>query len=150
MSDHIEAESPMTRAWVEKYLTKPSRILIISEDEIADVIASSLDGYECEIVRAQTVTRAAYLVRTHKFDVIFLDMCLPEHGSQDVVRQIRFHCPETPLILLTSFMDASVLEEASKLGVVSFMKRPTARVPELCTQLFGVFKIRAVPAFTAA
>lgn len=140
----------MTRQWVEKYLAKPSRILVVSDDGIADVISSSLQGYDFDMVTATDTKRAAYLIRTQRFDLIFLDAALPDSGAQDVVRQVRYHCPETPLILLTSYFDASVLEEATKLGVVSFMKKPTACVPDLCQQLFGVFKIRAVPSFTAA
>lgn len=140
----------MTREWVEKYLTKPSRLLVVSADGIEEVVAASLRDYDCDVVRAQNTDRAAYLLRTHKFDVIFLDMALPDQGGQDVLREIKYHCADTPVVVLTSFFDASVMEEATKLGIVSFMKKPTELCPDLFQQVFGLFKIRAVPSLTGA
>jgi two-component system response regulator AtoC len=133
--------------WVDRFLTKPSRLLIVDDlDGIADSIKGSLHGYNCVFDTAYTGEIASSLLRAHKYDLVFLDIGLPGKSGIDVLREIKAESPETPVVMMTGTFDGQLIEQASRLGIVSLMRKPTDFSPTFIKELFQLFKIRGIPA----
>lgn len=79
------------------------KILIVEDEEkIARVISLELDyeGYAVDI--ATTGREALELLREHRWDLVLLDIMLPELNGLEVLRRLRSAGDVTPVILLTA------------------------------------------------
>ncbi|GAA0361243.1 response regulator transcription factor [Bacillus horti] len=101
------------------------RILIIEDEEkIARVIALELkhEGYEVEMVHSgkQGLEKA----QDAKWDLILLDIMIPELNGMEVLRRLRGASIQTPVILLTA--RDSVFEKVSGLdqGANDYITKP--------------------------
>jgi DNA-binding response OmpR family regulator len=115
-------------------------------DGIAESIQGSLTGYNCVFDVAYTGEVASSLIRTRKYDLVFLDIGLPGKSGIDVLKEIKVEAPETPVVMMTGLFDGQLIEQASRLGIVSLMKKPTDFTPAFIKELFQLFKIRGLPA----
>ena len=58
------------------------------------------DGHR--VVSAETATRADELLHSESFDVIVLDIALPDGSGLDLCRQLRKREVATPVLILTA------------------------------------------------
>lgn len=132
--------------WVEEFLARPSRLLIVDDQEgIAEMIERALNGYECECVAVGDGESALREIRAGKFDLIFLDIILPGINGIEVLKEIKRISPETPVVLMTGYFDGQLLNEASRVGIVSFLRKPIDFTPEFVKHVFHLFKLRGGP-----
>lgn len=78
--------------------------ILIAEDEarIARILALELEheGYETDI--AETGKKAFAKIDENKFDLVLLDVMLPEMSGFEVLRRVRMEDEMTPIILVTA------------------------------------------------
>jgi two-component system OmpR family response regulator len=90
-----------------------------------------LEGYH---VSSATDGREALEAVHHKlFDLIFLDIKLPEISGTEILRQIRQLNILTPVIIMTAFGTVKNAVECTRLGAVAYLQKP-----------FTADKVRAV------
>ena len=58
----------------------------------------------------------------NKIDAVLLDLKMPGMGGIEVLRSIRKHQPDLPVIILTALHDKK--DECEKLGIEAFVKKP--------------------------
>jgi two-component system response regulator (stage 0 sporulation protein F) len=132
--------------WVDKYRTQPSRLLIVDDlDGIAESIQAALKGYDCVFDVAYTGEIASSYLRLHKYDLVFLDIALPGKNGIEVLKEIKSLSPETPVVMMTGYFDGQLIEQATRLGIVSLMRKPIDFTPAFIKELFQLFKIRGIP-----
>src|SRR5690348_464976 len=105
--------------------SKAGSILII--DDEADVLASldelmRTEGYQT----ATASTAAAGLEQLEKapFDLVLLDISLPDSNGIDVLRTIKRDSPELPVIMITAYDSSQVAFKASREGAESYVTKP--------------------------
>jgi DNA-binding response OmpR family regulator len=64
------------------------------------------------------------MMRSHKPDLILLDLMLPKLGGLDVIRQLRAHDPDTPLIVLSAKDQEGDKVLALSLGADDYVTKP--------------------------
>jgi DNA-binding response OmpR family regulator len=74
-----------------------------------------------------------------KLDMILLDLKMPGMGGIEVLRSIRKHHPELPVIIITAVHDKK--EECEALGIEAFIKKPYS-LEELYRHLEAVIERR--------
>ena len=89
------------------------------------------EGYQVE--SADDGLEALELLRTSKFDLIFLDIKMPKLSGTEVLKCIREMEVHTPVIIITAYPTVKNAVECTKLGVVNYLQKP-----------FTVEKIRSV------
>ena len=91
----------MTDIKTEKILF-PIKLLIV-EDQLGDVIATMLDklnGYDIEVVKDGE--RAVIKALENDYDVIIMDLLLPEMSGFEAMRRIRAVNDKVPIIALSA------------------------------------------------
>lgn len=79
------------------------RILVVEDDlAILAGLCDLLEGEGFGVSRATTGTRALQIYRSHKPDLILLDIMIPEKSGYDVCREIRKSDSATPILMLTA------------------------------------------------
>ncbi len=135
----------------------PPRVLIV--DDVADnraVLSCRLvkDGFE--IVEADSGAEALRLVQEQAFDVMLLDVMLPDMSGTEVLRRIRdkFSASLLPVIMVTPDSQAEDVIEAMKVGANDYVTMPfdfsiaLARVNNQVARRRAELELRNVNAMT--
>jgi AmiR/NasT family two-component response regulator len=104
---------------------KPERVLI-ADDEIVirmDLRTMLLDlGHEV-VGEADNGEAACYLARSLKPDLIILDIMMPKMDGLQAAAQINKE-RIAPVLLLTAYSEASMIEQATQAGVLAYLVKP--------------------------
>jgi two-component system cell cycle response regulator len=102
------------------------RLLVVDDDPSIRRLAEVVFADDYDVVLAATGGEASALVSNGRFDLILLDMRLPDMPGTDVVRQMRGDpsTSGTPIIIMTGVQDASTELESLKLGIADFVRKP--------------------------
>jgi two-component system, OmpR family, KDP operon response regulator KdpE len=84
-------------------MTRAMHQVLVVEDEpgIREVLRVLLDGEGYRIVEAETAGRAGIEARSHKPDLMLVDLGLPDGDGLEVIRQVRAWSP-VPIIVLSA------------------------------------------------
>jgi len=101
------------------------RILIVDdEDELVSALVERLKlrGFQAEGVTtgAEALTRLA----DTPFDVVLLDVKMPELGGLEVIKRIKEERPNLEVILLTGHSSAQDAEKGKMLGAFDYLMKP--------------------------
>ncbi|GIX07090.1 MAG: hypothetical protein KatS3mg115_1493 [Candidatus Poribacteria bacterium] len=100
--------------------------LLLVEDMISDarLIQTWLDEIpemEFEVVHVTRLADAQEQLRTGRFDVVLLDLMLPDAEQEETIRGIRAVSPKTPVVVLTGLRDERVLAEMMEMGAQDYL-----------------------------
>lgn len=101
------------------------KILIVEdEQEIANLISNRLDKEKYDVTVAPSGEKALHLVKTEKFDLVSLDIMLPEIDGLTICKELRKENKST-LIVIVSALDLSESKEnAYSLGADDYIAKP--------------------------
>ena len=105
----------------------PLRVLVVDDEPLirwALVETLTDAGHEAtEAGDAKAAIEALYTART-PFDVVLLDLRLPDASGLAVLVQIRRQSPETQVILMTAYGTSEVVADALDLGAFRVVPKP--------------------------
>jgi len=122
----------MTNANLEQ-LTKlareqghPYRILIVDDEpwvrEVFSDFCALTDAFEVEL--AATGSEAVDKVKTTSYDLITLDLIMPEMSGLDVLTEIKRSSPKVPIMIITGNATKKIVDQAGVLGACRVMYKP--------------------------
>lgn len=103
---------------------KPIRVMLVDDSEVVRMGLRTLLSAEAtlEIVGEATSVATAVDVATHvKPEVLLLDLRLPDGSGFDACRQILKRLPETRVLILTSVVDDTLVDEAIRAGTHGYL-----------------------------
>ena len=103
---------------------KYSILVIDDEESIRRLLAKELASSSREIHTAADGAEAMALVRNHWFDVVIMDLWLPDVSDLDLLIKIRESIPHIEVIMITGHGDVDIAVEAMKLGAYDFIRKP--------------------------
>jgi two-component system OmpR family response regulator len=121
------------------------RILIIDDShDITDLLVKVLTTVGHEVVSAETGMEGLEMMEKGRFDVVFLDIAMPDFSGLDVIDRLvkSGKITDSPIVLFTasSITDAEVAELVKK-GVHSCLRKPV-RIETLFEKIEEVGRLR--------
>lgn len=120
------------------------KILVVEDQiKVARYLADGLgqSGYGVEI--AENGTDAIHLIQTGPYDLVLLDINLPDCSGFDVLRTIRLHS-ELPILLLTARNHIDDKVKGLELGADDYLAKPF-QYPELLARVRALLRRRHLP-----
>lgn len=129
----------LAQHWAEN-----SRILLVEDDtDVAKMVRELLERYDCELEVAGRVSDAINAVVSRKFDLIFIDLLLPDGSGVDVIKTVKAHAPVTPILVMTGVAQPRLIDEALACGVVTVLHKPFDITSQQLRYILDMFKVRA-------
>ena len=100
--------------------------LLVVDDEpfLRDAVAASLRFLGFDVITAETGAEALRLARDRRFDLVVLDVMLPDTDGFDVVRRLRRDGRHVPVIFLTARDTQTDKVTGLTLGGDDYMTKP--------------------------
>gem|GEM_PF-2607554 len=106
-------------------MSESKTILIIDEEPATrDVISRMFVESGCETAIAPGGAAGLAAAKQGDFDLVILDMSLPEMSGLDVLNGIKEHKPDLPVVMVIACGSARIAIEAMRLGVCDFVTEP--------------------------
>lgn len=100
--------------------------MLLAEDEIglATIVKESLESRNFEVMLAQDGKEALAFYRRFPFDILVLDVMMPEMDGFSLTREIRLENKSVPIIMLTSKSQTADVVYGFKSGANDYLKKP--------------------------
>jgi two-component system OmpR family response regulator len=122
----------------------PARVLVVDDDlRLYELLASYLEQNGLRPAHVDRGSRALELLSREAFDVVLLDVMMPEMDGLSVLRKLRERWPALPVIMLTARGDETDRVVGLELGADDYLPKPFSP-RELLARLKAVLR-RASP-----
>ena len=110
------------------------QVLVVEDDDgIRNVLRVLLEGENYRIVEAATAQRAEIEARSHKPDLLLVDLGLPDGDGLDVIRRVRAWSPVPIVVLSARTLEAQKIA-ALDAGADDYVTKPFS-APELLARV---------------
>lgn len=126
----------------ERWAASP-RILILEDDpDLTQILESVLEQHDCEVVAVSTVAEAIEASQSQKFDLVFVDLLLPDGSGVRLIQSVKKRWPHTPIVVMTGLVFDSALDRALSYGPVAFLRKPSDTTFSAIVNLLAMFKLK--------
>jgi two-component system, cell cycle sensor histidine kinase and response regulator CckA len=113
----------------------PIKILLV-EDNPGDVLLlqetlSDITHFELELAHVERLTQALHRLQIETFDVVLLDLLLPDSKGLETFVQIYNQVPLTPIVVLTGMADETLALRAMQAGAQDYLVKGHASGSDL-------------------
>ena len=105
----------------------PLRVLVVDDEQmLADLLASALRYEGWEVTTAGTGIAAVRSAQEIDPDVIVLDIMLPDFDGLEVMRRVRGHLPNVPVLFLTARDAVADRVAGLRAGADDYVNKPSS------------------------
>ena len=99
-------------------------LLIDDETDFLNVMAERMTVRGMQVATASSAKDGLAKVETGNFDVVVLDLAMPEMDGVETLKQLKAKKPDLEVILLTGHASVKQGIEAMKLGALELLEKP--------------------------
>jgi DNA-binding NtrC family response regulator len=106
-------------------LVEKGRVLVVDDEmDIREGLETllSLEGYSVDL--AANGTEGVRKIESRAYDLVLLDLMMPDRSGMDVLRDVRGRDRETPIFMITAYGSVEAAVEALKLGANDYFSKP--------------------------
>jgi DNA-binding NtrC family response regulator len=108
-------------------MSSPAKILLVDDEQRFRTTTSKLlaaKGFATST--AGSGSEALEQMKENPFDVVILDVRMPEMGGVEVLAELKKLDPHVEVIIMTGYASVDTAKEIMKLGAYDFMLKPCA------------------------
>lgn len=120
----------------------PNILLVDDELRFRTTTSKLLAARGLAVVTAGSGREALEHMEGNSFDVVILDVRMPEMGGVAVLSEIKKLDPEVEVIIMTGYASVDTAKEIMKLGAYDFMLKPCA-IDELVEKIEAAYDRKA-------
>ena len=100
-------------------------VLVVDDDEsLQNLFKLFLKKIGFSRVVVGTVKEAIAALEKQRFDLVFLDLKLPDGPADDVYDFVKREQPDCPIIIITGYPDSEMLDRILAKGPITVLKKP--------------------------
>jgi excisionase family DNA binding protein len=107
---------------------RPGRLvhILVIDDEptIGQLFADSLEKGNWRVMVTSSSLEALELFGSKHFDLVFLDLVMPDLDGVEVFKRIREAGKNVPVVIITGYPDSDLMNKALGYGPLTVMKKP--------------------------
>jgi DNA-binding NtrC family response regulator len=116
--------APQSSAVVTGVANKGRILVIDDEQDIREGLELLLvtEGYSVEL--AQNGTEGLQKLESNAYDLVLLDLMMPDRSGMEVLQEVRQRDRETPIVMITAYGSVEAAVSALKLGANDYFSKP--------------------------
>jgi excisionase family DNA binding protein len=122
---HFRFDKKQIDEWLQNNSTFKKRILVVDDDEqTRKLFKEALEKNNYHVLISDNGSKAVKLAQSWDFDLIFLDLEMPDTDGVETFRSIRRIDKSVPVVITTGYTDSKLLQKALKQAPFGVMKKP--------------------------
>ena len=106
-------------------MNNKANILVIDDEEVVRLsYFRSLSGEHCKVELAESGKDALQAMSQHAFEVVLLDLRMPEMDGLVVLKHIKQQWPDSEVIVITGYPAIDTAKQAVALGAYGYLAKP--------------------------
>lgn len=106
-------------------MNNKANVLIVDDEEIVRLShLRSLASIGCTALMVEDGTRALQAMEQQAFDVILLDLRMPDLDGMDVLKTVKQRWPDCEVVVITGYPSIESAKEAVRLGAYNYLAKP--------------------------
>ena len=106
-------------------MNETANVLIVDDEEVVRLShLRSLQSANCNAWVAEDGVEALKVMEQQPFDVILLDIRMPNLDGMEVLRTIKDRWPESEVVVITGYPTIDSAKEAVRLGAYNYIAKP--------------------------
>ena len=106
-------------------MLRKANILIVDDEEVVRLsYARTLSGDHCNVEAARNGIDALKMMQQQAFDVVLLDLRMPEMDGMAVLKTIKEQWPDSEVIIITGYPAVETAKESVTLGAFAYLAKP--------------------------
>jgi len=102
-----------------------ANVLIVDDEEVVRLShLRSLQGADCNARAAEDGRQALQVMEQDQFDVVLLDLRMPDLDGMDVLKTIKQRWPNSEVVIITGYPCLESAKEALRLGAFDYLTKP--------------------------
>jgi DNA-binding NtrC family response regulator len=103
----------------------PEKVLLIDDEpDFLEAMAVRMRVRGLEVKTTTSILDALSMTESESFDVIIMDLMMPEMKGLEALKTLKDQEPESQIILLTGYATREIEAQALKLGAVDLIEKP--------------------------
>jgi DNA-binding NtrC family response regulator len=105
-------------------MSKGSILVVDDESEIREGLEILLKGEGYGVASAETGESGLAKLEEHPYDLLLLDVSLPDRNGLDILKEIRRRDPTLSIVLITAYGSIDMARAAFKNGAMDYITKP--------------------------
>jgi DNA-binding NtrC family response regulator len=106
-------------------MSHPAKILIVDDEEVVRLsYMRVLAGTNCQVTTAWTWEQVTQALQGEEFDVVLLDLRMPDMDGITVLKALKRRWPASEVIVITGYPTLESAKEAVTLGAYDYLMKP--------------------------
>jgi DNA-binding NtrC family response regulator len=122
-------------------MSKGSILVVDDESEIREGLELLLKGEGYGVASAETGESGLAKLEEHPFDLLLLDVSLPDRNGLDMLKEIHRRDPDLSVVLITAYGSIDMARAAFKNGAMDYITKPWSN-DELLAQVAQAVEAR--------
>ena len=112
--------------WLSQSSIKTAaNILVIDDDEtVCSLFKDTLEESDHNVTTVNESSKGLELVKNRDYDLVFLDLRMPEMDGAELFKQIRMAKPKLPVTIITGYPGSDLMMNALAHGPLGVMSKP--------------------------
>jgi len=101
------------------------KILIVDDDKV--VLSSCkriLDSEGYEVSLTSSVKEALQMLEEKKFDIVLVDVIMPEYDGIYLIGNVRENLPDLPILVMSGYPTPETISSGMRMGATHFIAKP--------------------------
>lgn len=99
-------------------------LIVDDEANLRSTMAAILERAGYSVGTAPGVQEAMQCLRAQPYDLVFLDLRMPDIDGMEALPQIHSHWPDLPILILTAVISLDKASQALELGARGYLLKP--------------------------
>src|SRR6202521_1886020 len=108
----------------KRFMSKGSILVVDDESEIREGLELLLTGEGYGVSSAETAASGLAKLEEQPFDLLLLDVSLPDRNGLELLREIRQRDPQLSVVLITAYGSIEMARAAFKSGAMDYITKP--------------------------
>jgi DNA-binding NtrC family response regulator len=101
------------------------KILVVDDERIVlDSCRRVLEADGFKVLLVPSTDKALEAMKTEDFDLLLVDVKMPERDGIYLMREVKEKWPDIPIIVMSGYDTAETIAEAAKVGAATFIAKP--------------------------
>ena len=106
-----------------------------SDALLFEALISSSEFTQLKVHHTERFNDALSVLQKNTFDIILLDLCLPDGRGIDLVKQLKERIPKVPIVVMTGIQDETMAVAALKEGAQDYLVKSDTFSPQRLEKL---------------